>query len=75
MRCCRSSTGSPRSPKNCVLDVSGSHPFERLTPDFVLQAVEAQDGERLLDTFSRAKQARDAFAALLAERGQDPAQG
>jgi prephenate dehydrogenase len=39
------------------------------------QAVEAQDGERLLDTFSRAKQARDAFAALLAERGQDPAQG
>jgi len=34
-------------------------------------AVAAGDGEQLLATFSRAKQARDEFAALLAGRGQD----
>jgi len=32
------------------------------------RAVESGDGEQLFTTFSRAKQARDAFAALLAER-------
>lgn len=37
------------------------------------EAVEVEDGDRLLDTFSRAKQARDEFAALLAQRGQDTA--
>jgi prephenate dehydrogenase len=33
-------------------------------------AVAAQDGAQLLDTFTRAKQARDDFATLLAERGR-----
>ena len=33
-------------------------------------AVEAEDAQGLHDTFTRAKKARDEFAAILAERGQ-----
>jgi prephenate dehydrogenase len=34
------------------------------------KAIEAGEGDTLLQTFSRAKAARDEFAALLAARGQ-----
>ena len=34
------------------------------------EAIEQEDGQRLLDTFSRAKRARDEFAVMLAEREQ-----
>lgn len=34
------------------------------------EAIALEDGQQLLDTFSRAKQARDEFAALLARRGE-----
>ena len=38
--------------------------------DELRAAIEAGDGDALLQTFSRAKAARDEFAALLAARGQ-----
>ncbi len=40
---------------------------------YLREAVERSDGEALEQTFTRAKAARDGFAALLAERGLNPA--
>ncbi len=53
--------------KNALLTVMDS--FTEHLSD-LRGAVEQEDAQRILETFSRAKRARDEFAAMLAERGQ-----